>query len=256
MRSPLFAVLSGALASLLFAGTAAAGTPAFPPVLTSNKVYKSGAMELKECQEQPIQRDDLDGARVYLEFVLDCLNDSWSRQLAKAKIPFSKPKFGVVSKAGQSVGKCGKFPAGAQALYCPPERKMTVLLDPLILSEPTELFLMEVVAHEYGHHIQELTGMIDVVDRRKGKSKARIYDEARRIELQAECFSGAFIGSVWQSLGRRDFDFKYILKVAQAGFDDGIHGKPANIAYWLKRGFDAESPNACNTFSAPKARVS
>ncbi|MEU7892482.1 neutral zinc metallopeptidase [Nonomuraea sp. NPDC049152] len=256
MRSPLFAVLSGVLASLLFAGTAAAGTSGFPPVLTDNKVYKTGAMELKECEEQPVQRDSLDGAKVYLEFVLDCLNRSWSKQLAKAKIPFVKPKFAIVSKPGQPVGKCGKFPAGAQALYCPPERKMTVLLDPYILSEPTELFLMEVVAHEYGHHIQELTGMLDVVDRVKGKSKKRIYDESRRIELQAECFSASFIGSVWHSLGRRDFDFKYIVKVAQAGFDDGIHGKPANIAYWLQKGFDAESPNACNTFAAPKARVS
>lgn len=258
MRIPLKALVSGVLASVLFAGSAhAAAVPApkFSKVLTSNPVYKTGQLELKECDEQPIQPDDLDGARVYLEFVLDCLNESWSRQLAKKNIPFAKPKFAVTPRPGTPTG-CGKFPVGAQAIYCPSNRKITFLLDPGILSEPTELFLMEVIAHEYGHHIQELTGMFKVVDKLKGKSKARIYEESRRVELQAECLSGAFIGSIWHSLGRRDFDFKYIVKVAQSGFDYSTHGKAANIAWWLQRGFDAETPNVCNTWSAKKSRVS
>lgn len=257
MRTPLMALLCGVLASVLFAGTAhAAATPSpgFKPVLTKNPVYKTGKLELKECDEQPVQRDDLDGARIYLEFLLDCLNESWSRQLAKADIPFAKPKFEVIPKAGRQTA-CGTFPIGAQALYCPKNRKITFLLDPMILSEPTDLFLMEVMAHEYGHHIQQLTGMLKVVDNLKGKSKARMFEESRRVELQAECLSGAFIGSIWHSLGRRDFDFKYIVKVAQSGFDYASHGKASNIAYWLKKGFDAESPDSCNTWTAKKSRV-
>ncbi|NRQ30990.1 hypothetical protein HII36_03965 [Nonomuraea sp. NN258] len=257
MRSPLLALIAGALASVLFAGTAHAAPVAadpFSPVLTKNPIYKTGELGTETCEEQPLQRDDLDGARVYLEFLLDCLADSWREPITKAGFTFKEPKFSVISKPGAATG-CGKFPRGAQAVYCPNNKKITFLLDPYILSEPTELFLMAVIAHEYGHHIQDLTGVLNIVDRYKGKSKARIYDEARRVELQAECMSGAFIGSVWHSLGRRDFDFKYIVQTAQVGFDDGIHGKPANIAWWLQRGFDAESPSACNTWAAPKGKV-
>ncbi|MFI6322193.1 neutral zinc metallopeptidase [Nonomuraea sp. NPDC050556] len=258
MRTPLMTLLCGVLASLLFAGTASAAatpSPGFKPVLTKNPLYKTGKFDLEECHEQPVQSDDLDGARIYLEFVMECLDKSWTDQLAKVNIKYAKPKFQVISKPGAPTG-CGTFPLGAQALYCPNNKKITFLLDAGILSEPTELFLMEVIAHEYGHHIQQLTGMLPEVDKYKGKSKARIFEEARRVELQAECLSGAFIGSIWHSLGRRDFDWKYIVKVAQAGFDDGIHGKPSNIAKWLQRGFDAESPNACNTWSAKKSTVS
>ncbi|WP_327090972.1 neutral zinc metallopeptidase [Nonomuraea sp. NBC_01738] len=255
MRTPLLALIAGALASVLFTGVAHAAPPAYSPVLTKNAIYKTGKLELKECAEQPVNGGDLDGARVYLVFLLDCLNDSWSQQLAKKNIPFSKPGLEVIAKPGARTA-CGRFPEGAQALYCPKNKKITFLLDQGILAEPFELFLMEVLAHEYGHHVQQLTGMLKIVDRVKGKSKARLYDESRRVELQAECMSGAFIGSVWHSLGRRDFDFRYIVTTAQNGYDYASHGKASNIAWWLKRGFDAESPNVCNTWAASKSKVS
>jgi uncharacterized protein len=255
MRSPLLALVSGVLASVLFAGVAHAAPPAYSPVLADNPIHKTGPFDLKECKEQPVGSGDLDAARVYLEFLLDCMNTTWSAQLAKAKIPFSKPRFGVIAKPGART-QCGRFPKGAQALYCPADRKITFLLDEAILEEPFELFLMAVMAHEYGHHVQHLTGVLKVADRVKGKSKARILDESRRVELQAECYAGGFIGSVWRSLGRGDFDFRYIVKTAQNGYDFATHGKAENVGYWLKRGFDAESPNACNTWKAPKSRVS
>jgi len=253
MRNPLLALFCGALASVLFAGAAHAA-PAFPRTLTNNPIYKTGKLGLEECAEQPIQRQDLDGARVYLEFMLDCLDESWAPHVRAAGFTFVKPKFEVIAKPGKKTA-CGAFPAGAQALYCTKDKKITFLLDPSILEEPTDLFLMEVIAHEYGHHIQQLTGVLKVVDRTKGKSRARVMAESRRVELQAECLSGAFIGRIWHSLGRRDFDFRYIVKVAQSGFDYASHGKAVNIAWWLKRGFDAESPSACNTWSASKAKV-
>ncbi|MEV7006270.1 neutral zinc metallopeptidase [Streptosporangium sp. NPDC051022] len=260
MRISVISLLSGVLASLLFAGTATAGVleqngpvpAAGKSPETNNPVYHSGKFEIKACEEQPINPDDLDAARVYLEFVLDCLNTSWQDQLTKARIPFSKPKFVTTSRAGVPTG-CGKFPKGAQAVYCPYNKKITFLLDPGILSQATELFLFEVLAHEYGHHVQQLSGIMNAVGNRKYKNEKATLAAIRKIELQAECFSGAFIGSVWQALGRRESDFTY---VAQAAYDTASHGKSKNIAFWLRRGFDAETPDVCNTFSAPAAKVS
>jgi predicted metalloprotease len=232
---------------------AAAPLPKGKAALTANPIYRTGKLQLKECKELPVNEDDLDSARVYLEYLLDCLNESWSRQLAKAKLPFAAPRFQVISKVGLSA--CGRFPQGAQAVYCPNKRTIVFLLDKSILTDTWELFLFEVMAHEYGHHVQELTGMFRAADSLRVRSRAGLLDQSRRIELQAECFSAAFIGSVWHSLGRSDFDFKYIVKLAKQGHDHKTHGKGRNIAYWLQRGFDSESPGACNTWAAPKSRV-
>ncbi|MEU7987702.1 neutral zinc metallopeptidase [Streptosporangium canum] len=258
MRTPLIAVLSGVLASLLFAGTAGAGVaeqsgpaPTGKAALTGNPIYKSGKLDLKKCEEQPVRPDDLDSSRIYLEFLMDCLNESWEYQLTKAKLPFSKPRLETISRIGRPTG-CGDFPEGAQAVYCPINKKITFFLSPSILSQPTELFLFQVMAHEYGHHVQQLSGIMGAVDSRKYKSDKDFLPVLRQVELQAECLSGAFIGSVWQSLGRRQSDFTYVLRAA---YDTASHGKAVNIAYWLKRGFDQESPGACNTFSAPKSKV-
>ncbi|MFF5206915.1 neutral zinc metallopeptidase [Streptosporangium sp. NPDC000396] len=300
MRTPLAALLSGVLASLLFAGTAGAsvtgtgagrteagaghtgagvtgagvtGTgagvtgagsvgagatrqagpvPTGNAALTDNPIYKTGKLELRTCEEQPTIPDDLDSSRVYLEFVMECLDQSWRDQFSKAKLPFSKPRLVTTSRIGVPTG-CGKFPKGAQAVYCPYNKKITFLLDQGILSESTELFLLEVIAHEYGHHVQQLSGIMDAVDGRKYKNEKAYLPELRKIELQAECFSGAFIGSIWQSLNRRQSDFTYVLRAA---YDTSSHGKAKNIAYWLTQGFNQEGPGACNTFSAPKSKVS
>ncbi|GAA5080302.1 hypothetical protein HNP84_000724 [Thermocatellispora tengchongensis] len=263
MRIPLIALASSVLACVLLAGTAgasaaAAGAASGPvpkgtAALTKNPIYKTGKLELKECDEQPVKPEDADSARIYLEYVLDCLDESWSAQFAKAKLPFAKPKFKVLTTYGKTT--CGTFPTFAQGLYCENSRTIYVLLDKAILSEPGELFLFQLLAHEYGHHVQELAGILDEEVRLQKKKVPGVWERHRRVELQAECLSGAFIGSVWQSLGRSQFDFDYIGKLAQAGFDSKSHGKGKNIAYWLKRGFDAESPDACNTWTAPKSRV-
>lgn len=259
MRIPLIPLVSGVLASLLLTGTAGAGAleqngpvPTGKSAQTNNPIYRSGQFEIKTCEEQPVKPDDLDAARVYLEFVVDCLNTSWRDQMSKAKLPFSKPAFVTTARTGVPTG-CGRFPKGAQAVYCPLNKKITFLLDPGILSQATELFLFEVIAHEYGHHVQQLSGIMSSFNTRKYRSQKAYLAEVRKIELQAECLSGAFIGSVWRSLDRVESDFTYVV---EAAYDTASHGKSKNIAYWIKRGFDTESPNACNTFSAPKSKVS
>ncbi|SDH33419.1 hypothetical protein SAMN05421505_11467 [Sinosporangium album] len=240
-----------------FAGTAHAGAeaqaPAYPRVLTNNPVYKTGPLGLKTCEEVPVQADDIEGVRVYLEFLLDCLNESWGAQLKKAGYSFTKPRLQVIPKIGNSA--CGKFPRGAQAVYCWDKRTMVVLLDKALLAEPYELDLMHVIAHEYGHHVQNMAGILPGYTRLPAASEKVWLGHLRRIELQAECLSGAFIGSVWHSLKRDPFDFKYIVKTAKYS-DSASHGKGRNIAHWLQKGYDLEGPHACNTFTAPKSRVS
>ncbi|MGN9841881.1 neutral zinc metallopeptidase [Nonomuraea sp. H19] len=270
MRISRLALMAGALASVLFAGTAHAVTvtaPAYKPALAKSPIYKTGELGFESCDEPQVQSGSVDEVKGYLDTVLDCLNAAWEPKVKKAGFAFSKPKLQVITKPGAPTG-CGKYPAGAQALYCSLNNKITFLASPNILEEPTDLMLMLVIAHEYGHHIQQLTGMFKAAMPYYDKGEARALDALRRFELQAECLSGVFIGSVWHSLGRRQTEFDYIVRNGGTGLDlsaigvkvdnwgEKTHGKAANVGRWLKRGFDTESAGGCNTWSAPKSQVS
>ena len=62
--------------------------------------------------------------------------------------------------------------------------------------------------------MQQLTGIMRTYTSRKYKSNKEFLPEVRKVELQAECLSGAFTGSVWRSLNRRPSDFTYVLRAA------------------------------------------
>ncbi|RSM97597.1 hypothetical protein DMB42_45985 [Nonomuraea sp. WAC 01424] len=269
MRTPRLAIIAGALASVVLAGTApaAAAAPANKPVLTKNPIYKTGRLALKTCEEPPVQSGTEDEARVYFDAVLDCLNKAWGPKLKQAGFTFSKPKFRVTTKLGTPTG-CGGFPEGAQALYCPVNKTMTLLLSPNVVEEPSDPVLMLVLAHEYGHHVQKLTGMLR--HNKRGEyvlDNPRDLEPVRRTELQAECYAGVFMGSVWDSLGRSQKEFDSLLRGSHNAFDlsaigvktrssaDQTHGTDANVSWWLKRGFTGKSAGSCNTWVASKGKV-
>ncbi|TYB68507.1 hypothetical protein FXF51_11760 [Nonomuraea sp. PA05] len=267
MRIPRLALMAGALVGVLFAGTAHAATssaPSYKPVLTKNKLYKSGKLGISVCEEPEVTSGTVDEAKIYFEAVMECLDKAWSPVVKKAGYRFTKTKFTVVTKEGTKIGTCGRFPWGAQAVYCPKEKAMYFLLSDNVIEEPTDLALMQVLAHEYGHHIQQLTGILKATDVIIAKdSESRALEALRRSELQAQCLSAAFVGRVWNSLGRPDTDWSILLKghhnvVAALGARSGseeTHGSHASNKLWLERGFKAQSASACNTFSAPKSKV-
>ncbi|MFD0471932.1 neutral zinc metallopeptidase [Nonomuraea thailandensis] len=255
------------MAGVLFAGTApaaASSAPSYKPVLTKNALYKTGKLGVTACEEPQVQNGTVEEAEYYFQAVMDCLSKAWSPMVKKAGYRFSAPKLTVVTKEGTKIGNCGRFPWGAQAVYCPKEKSMYFLLSDNVIEEPTDLALMQTLAHEYGHHVQQLTGILkatDVIMRKDSKSRA--LEALRRSELQAQCLSAAFVGRVWNSLGRADTDWSILLKghhnaVAALGARSGseeTHGSHASNKLWLERGFKAQSASACNTFSAPKSKV-
>ncbi|HEX4815217.1 MAG TPA: neutral zinc metallopeptidase [Nonomuraea sp.] len=272
MRIPRSALMAGALATVLtFAGTAhaaAAPAPAFAPALAKNPLYKAGKLALGTCDEPEVRSGTVDEVTTYLDTVLDCLNAAWEPKIKQAGFRFSRPKLQVITRPGAPTG-CGPYPLGAQALYCTLNNKITFLLSPNLVDEQSDLMFLVVIAHEYGHHVQQLTGMFKSLDTTfRGRSAAQRLDASRRFELQAECLSGAFIGDVWHSLGRRQTELDHIVRNGGSGSDfaalgikvdgpgDQTHGRASTIGRWLKRGFDAESAAGCNTWKAAKPQVS
>ncbi|MFG1699216.1 neutral zinc metallopeptidase [Nonomuraea sp. NPDC049309] len=265
LLAPLSAVMAGALAAVLFTGTAHAAPSPYTSVLTKNALYKAGKPGVRTCAEPEVRTGSVEEAELYFETVKDCLDRAWAPVVRKAGHRFTKPAFKIITKPGVK-NRCGRFPGGAQAAYCPLDRSITFLLSPNIVEEPTDLALMQVLAHEYGHHVQQLTGIMKAADRVMSKgSEDRSLAALRRLELQAQCMSGAFVGRVWDSLGRPDSDWSILTKgthnavaldaIGVRSGSDRTHGSDKANAYWLQRGFTSQSAGSCNTWTSSAAQV-
>ena len=262
-------LLSGLIGSLVLstaAGPAAAAdvtrarpAPAGQAALTGNPLYKTGRFDFKECEELALAPDDTEKAqlyakepRLYMDNLLDCLHKAWAAEFKQAGLKFAKPRVQYITNPRRRT-VCGEYPRGALGIYCESKRAMVILLDGNLLRDPTSLAPLHVIAHEYAHHAQEMSGVFDTVGKRWRKLRvAQKLEHLRRIELQADCYAGVFEGAVWHSLGRDEFDVED-LQDRLGSFV--THGKAKNRAYWHSQGWKSERLGACNTWAASRARV-
>ncbi|MCK2217511.1 neutral zinc metallopeptidase [Actinomadura sp. ATCC 31491] len=221
---------------------AVAGGPAFP--------VQAGRLPAGACPEPAISAGGIPRTREYLAAVVKCLDKSWKAYVERAGRTFREPIVRYFEEPADRV--CGgDWPAQAAAFYCVERRTLVFPLTGSWIEGRTDLYPFKVAAHEYGHHVQRLMG-VRLPEAREGAAR-------RRYELQADCLAGAFLGSVWGSLGRARADWEALLEAARAGGDDfdGVrsHGKGVTRVRWLERGYRAVSPSACDTWSAPASRV-
>lgn len=267
-------LLSGVLGSLVLSTTAmpavasAASTadaaqarplPRGQAALTKNPLYRTGKFNFKDCKELALSPEDTAKAqlyakepRSYMDHLLGCLHQAWAAEFKQAGLRFAKPRVQYITDHRQRT-VCGAYPRGALGIYCERKRAMVILLDKNLLADPTSLVPLHVIAHEYAHHAQRMSGVFTEVNKRWRKlSNAKRLEHIRRIELQAECYAGVFEGAVWHSLERDEFDVEDL----QDGLGSFItHGKAKNRAHWHMRGWKSESLGSCNTWAASRARV-
>ncbi|MGI8757066.1 MAG: KPN_02809 family neutral zinc metallopeptidase [Acidimicrobiales bacterium] len=194
------------------------------------------------------------------------LNDYWSGSFTQSDKAFHKPGM-VVFDAPTSTG-CGVGQPEAGPFYCPADEKIYLDLgfyDKLQsqLGFSGDFAEAYVLAHEYGHHIQSLLGINkEVQDRTQGASEAEANRLSVKLELQADCFAGAWAKSAYadQKLSAGDLD--EALGAASAVGDDAIqkqtqgrvdqesftHGSSADRQKWFRTGYDTGQPDRCDTF--------
>ncbi|MCO5996093.1 neutral zinc metallopeptidase [Actinoallomurus rhizosphaericola] len=232
-------------------------------------LYRSGALDPVDCALPRIREHDEDSMRAFLDRLTDCLDDAWRRQFAKAAVPdFTAPQRVFWSDSGSS--PCGSYPApGAAAFYCPANDTLYVGLDDVVETaggEPVSHYgvYARLIAHEYGHHVQEDAGILEYGHRLMTSAAAPAASEevSRRIELQAQCFAGEFLSAERDSLPMTSEQYEAVLADARArGDQDGPadrhdHGSGAHYAGWVARGYTQHVLSSCNTWTAAPSDVS
>jgi uncharacterized protein len=163
---------------------------------------------------------------------------------------------------------CGNATSAVGPFYCPADRQVYIDLgffDELqsqFGASGGDLAQAYVLAHEYGHHVQNLTGDL----RRAERGDTGPQSGAVRVELQADCYAGVWVGNALQTGFVENItraDIQEALNAAQAIGDDRIqertqgrvtpenwtHGSSEQRQSWLVRGLEGKSPNSCDTFS-------
>ncbi|HEV2782001.1 MAG TPA: neutral zinc metallopeptidase [Actinophytocola sp.] len=226
--------------------------------LGDNPLLAEGiAMPQVTC-ELPAMKSDAEQLRAYYQAAIGCLDQAWRPVLASVNEPFTPPRLEI--EAARSM--CGEAPSAdeATAYYCSGGKVIFMPVDRLLdqagLSQAAHL---TVLAHEYGHHVQALSGILtaayDKGEPFDKKSPERL-ELTRRAELQANCFAGLFIASV---AGRGSVGTKLARAAADSFRDtiaDDAHGTIKHQVAWGRAGYDSGRTAACNTWNAPAEEVS
>jgi uncharacterized protein len=208
--------------------------------------------------------------------ILGEIDDRWSEVFQAAGQSYTGPKI-VLFRNATNGGRCGMAQSAMGPFYCPPDR--TIFLDTSFFREVETRFhgcsgsackftAAYIIAHEAGHHVQNLLGIIPRVTRlqQQAGSKAEANALQVKVELQADCLSGVWANR--EQKKRPNFleagDIDGALQTASAIGDDTLqrqatgrvvpdsftHGSAAQRKQWFMTGFQQGTVKACDTFSA------
>ena len=203
----------------------------------------------------------------FLQFVVEDIQDSWSQAFANLGERY-EPTTLRLFRGGIGTG-CGAASSAVGPFYCPVDRY--VYLDLGFFRElrdrfgaPGDFAQAYVVAHEFGHHVQNLLGILPEVSRRQQANPGEANDLSVKLELQADCFAGVWAHSAYEQNLLEEGDLEEGLDAASAVGDDRLqqaatgqinretftHGSSEQRRNWFLRGFEQGDPAACNTFTA------
>ena len=228
------------------------------------------ALPPPQAQTAPAHKPPVqDKQAAFVSTVLADTEDVWREQFKAQGSSYREPK--LVLFRGATPTACGRGEAAMGPFYCPGDEKVYIDLafyDTLRnrLGAPGDFAQAYVIAHEVGHHVQNLLGITAKVDAQRGKiPEARMNALSVRLELQADCLAG-----VWAFHGQRlrqmleQGDIEEALNAASQIGDDTLqrqsqgtvrpesftHGSAAQRVSWFKRGLAAGRMADCNTFEA------
>ena len=197
--------------------------------------------------------------------VVSDVEETWAG-IFEGSDPAFEPAFVNVFSERTSSG-CGAASSATGPFYCPADQQ--IYLDLSFFRElrdrfgaPGDFAQAYVIAHEYGHHIQNLLGINADVQQRSQEDPGQANDLSIRLELQADCLAGVWGHSAYAQDEVTTEDLNEALTAAEAIGDDRIqesttgridpetwtHGSAEQRSRWLGIGFESGDPNDCDTF--------
>ncbi|MGW4797013.1 neutral zinc metallopeptidase [Nonomuraea sp. NPDC004297] len=225
---------------------------------TANPLYKTGRLTDVNCSPGSLPAGSMVAYRRFLTRVTACLNKAWAAQFRKAGMPFSKPRLRIITRKVRT--PCGTWNTGADGVYCSTDRTMYLMISKEQLRNPFPLGITRLIAHEYGHHVQQVSGIWSYYwTARMTAGKAKRLQLSRSSELQAECLSSVFMSTMKDSPLVTAADWTYTVnwfkKNGAKGWPQNDHGKGPTQAAWMTRGFNRGTPGSCNTWATHPRNV-
>jgi predicted metalloprotease len=214
------------------------------------------------CAASPAFGRACDFSRV----VLASTEDVWAAEFKRRALPdygrggsvYRNPTL-VVFTEGVTTG-CGNASSAVGPFYCPADGKLYIdpgFYDTMArrLHAPGDFAQAYVIAHEVGHHVQNLFGARGMRSAGEDRNQTSV-----RLELQADCLAGVWGHTARASLAITDQDLREALTAAHNIGDDALghrnaatftHGSSQQRMRWFKRGFDGGDARRCDTFAVP-----
>jgi predicted metalloprotease len=207
-----------------------------------------------------------DDAAKFIDFVAGDVDATWQKLFSQSGKTYEPSIVVLYDQGVQSA--CGSTPSTVGPFYCPRDRKVYLDL-PFMeqlqqrLNAPGDFAQAYIVAHEIGHHVQNLLGVMEDVSREQQESPDSANELSVRVELQADCLAGIWAHSAYaQGDLLESGDLEEGLNAAAAVGDDRIqqrsgqgvnpeaftHGTSEQRVKWFRAGFDSGDPTSCDTF--------
>ena len=216
---------------------------------------RQGASLAESCSVNAFSRESCNA--------LASLNKTWAPLFQKAGVDFTPPKLVFYARDGQS--GCGAAQSAMGPFYCPADQGIYIDTDFYTEMERQmqaggDFARAYVMAHEYGHHVQNLVGTSDQVNEAQRRNPPMANKLSVALELQADCYAG-----VWAARNKDKIepgDIEEGLRAAHQIGDDTLmasagrtpveaaftHGSSAQRMAWLRKGLETGNEDACDTF--------
>lgn len=247
--------------------------PTAREIATRSKIYSVGTQPALGCRAPRAAPTNAGNVKAYNAAIKTCLDRSWlpmeRRGGFKARSVVRMIHFNGPVQTPCSGG------VTQRSFYCGANEFIYMYInEPIKLYREwgaqggsagrTAAFMRQlfVMAHEYGHHVQEVSGVLEAEQRMRYQATSRegILQSSRRTELQASCYAAIFVGANRRTLpvtGAARTQWNWL--VAHTGDFPPYprdHGSFSNNRFWMGRGWNSRNPGQCNTFTASGRMVS
>jgi uncharacterized protein len=233
-------------------------------VVERNTLYQQGGLANGNCPAEDLGDASRQEQAVFYRSLMSCLDDEWRPVVEGAGYSYKDPGLVVFdTPVDTPCGNAAPEDGRTLAFYCPGDSVMYADVPQMRrFFENVDVAYAIVIGHEFGHHVQQETGILAAYDDLTYRDFGNRLQLNRRVELQASCMGGLFLGAVADSFPMDDVRLRRLQQVAGSfgdepggAADERDHGSGASNREWIFKGYTDNDTAVCNTFTASAGDV-